>query len=580
MNGLLNFAGKYKFFTYSSCLLSGLSALIAILPFWYVWKILVCIIFSESADMISGFAYHAVIYAIISMLIYIAGLLCSHMAAFRIASNIRIRLLNHISSLPLGLIESIGTGKLRRIIIDTSASSENYLAHQLPDIYSALLSSIGLTGLLFWSDWILALVSLAPITLGFIIMFMMTGQSMKKKLAEYQNALNSMSNEAVEYVRGMPVVKTFGQSIYSFRRFVEAITNYEAWTLSYTHELRVPMMCYTVAVNSAFLFLIAAGIGVSRSGISEEFMKNFMLAVITAPLISVKLTRTLRLRENQMASQDALRRINEILRLKALSIREDSLKLEGKSDVDVRSVSFSYGRNIALSDVTLRLKHGQRLALVGHSGGGKSTLAKLIARFFDVNKGRISLSNINIQDISTEDLMNHIAIVFQDSRLIKGSILENVRMSRPDATREEVMLALEKAQCRDIIEKFPNGIDTITGSEGVYLSGGETQRICIARAILKDSPVIILDEAAAFSDPDNERRINESLNALAQNKTVITIAHRLSGLNDSDVIAVLDNGKLIESGSFDELMNNRGMFFKMWNEYQSSLSWNITKGEQ
>ena len=577
MNELLDFAGKYKFLSYASCLLSGLSALIAILPFWYIWNITSCIIFSVNEEYISFYAWQAVIYSVVSMFVYIAGLLCSHMAAFRIAANIRIKLLNHVSSLPLGFIEIIGTGKLRRIIIDTSASSENYIAHIMPDSYSALFSSIGLACLLFWSDWRLALVSIAPITLGLIIMAMMTGNNMRKKIAEYNSALNLMSNEAVEYVRGIPVVKTFGQSIFSFRRFVEAVSNYESWTVSYTNELRVPMTCYTVAVNSAFLFLIAAGVGISRSGVSHEFMKNFMLAVITAPLISVRLTRTLRLRENQMTSQDALRRINEILSLKPLSIREDSLRPEREADVDIQSISFSYGKNIALSNVTLNLKHGQTLALVGHSGGGKSTLAKLIARFFDVNKGRISISNINIQDMSTEDLMNQIAIVFQDSKLIKGSILDNVRMSRPEASRDEVIHALETAQCTDIIAKLPDGIDSIIGSEGVYLSGGETQRICIARALLKNAPVIILDEAAAYSDPDNEKRIHESLKALAHNKTVIMIAHRLSGIRNSDVIAVLDNGKLIESGSCDELIQNGGTFSRMWNEYQSSLSWNISK---
>lgn len=576
MNELLDFAGRYKFMSYASCVLSGLSALISILPFWYIWNIASSIIFNQGEEYISVYAWQAVIYSLISMFVYIAGLLCSHMAAFRIASNIRIKLLHHISSLPLGIIESFGTGKLRRIIIDTSASSENYIAHIMPDSYSAMFSSVGLSVLLFWYDWRIALVSLAPIALGFTIMAMMTGAGMRKKIAEYHNALSTMSNEAVEYVRGIPVVKTFGQSIFSFRRFVEAIANYESWTISYTNELRVPMTCYTVAVNSAFLFLIAISIGVARSGVSQEFMKSFLLAVITAPLISIRLTRTIRLRENKMTSQDSLRRINEILNLKALSIREDSLKPNNESDIEIENVSFSYGKNNALSDVTLNIKHGQTFALVGHSGGGKSTLAKLIARFFDVNKGKILIDGINIKDISTEDLMNHIAIVFQDSRLIKGSILDNVRMSRPDASPEEVINALDKAQCMDIIEKLPEGIDTIIGSEGVYLSGGESQRLCVARAILKDSPVIILDEAAAYSDPDNEKRMNESLKALAKNKTVIMIAHRLSGVRDADVIAILDDGRIIESGSFDELMTNSGTFRKLWNEYQRSLSWEIS----
>ena len=575
---LLSYAGNYKSLTYASCFLAGISSLIAIISFWYVWKIAVSIIFNEDTQNIAFYGKLAAASALISILVYISGLLCSHKAAFRIAANIRIKLLQHISSLPLGMIETLGTGQLRRIIIDTSGAAETFLAHQLPDKYAAIFSSLGLVGLLIYVDWRLALVSLAPIVLGFIVMAFMTGESMRRKIAEYQNALNIMSNEAVEYVRGVPVVKTFGQTIFSFRRFQKSIENYEAWTIAYTQELRMPMMCFTLAVNGSFAFLICAGVFAAfYYGISREFLSNFILAVIIAPLISVTLTRTIKQNENEMISADAMRRINEILSLKPLSVPDEIKSPSENSSVEISNVSFSYGKNKALSSVSVSVKSGQTLALVGHSGGGKSTLAKLIARFFDVQAGKILIGDVDVKDYSPEDLMNEIAFVFQDSKLIHASILDNVRMSKPGASLEEVMNALKLAGCDEIIAKFPDGINTIIGSEGVHLSGGEVQRLTVARAILKNSPVIILDEAAAFMDPDNEQKLHDAIKVLAQNKTVILIAHRLSSVKDADIIAVLDKGKLIETGNFDELINLKGKFAQMWKDYQTSLTWNINK---
>lgn len=575
---LLSYAGNYKLFTYASCFLAGLSSLIAIIPFWYVWKIAGSIIFDADTRNIALYGKIAAISALIAILVYISGLLCSHKAAFRIAANIRIKLLHHIASLPLGIIETIGTGQLRRIIIDTSGMTETYLAHQLPDKYAAIFSSIGLVGLLLWVDWRLALVSLAPIVLGFIVMAFMTGESMRRKIAEYQNALNIMSNEAVEYVRGIPVVKTFGQSIFSFRRFQKSIENYAAWTIAYTQELRMPMICFTLAVNGSFAFLIAAGVFTAFFyGVSREFLSNFILAVIIAPLISVTLTRTIRQNENEMLSADAMRRINEILSLKPLSVPDEIKPHDENSSVEVSNVSFSYGKNKALSSVSINVKSGQTLALVGHSGGGKSTLAKLIARFFDVQAGKIFVGNLDVRDYRDEDLMNEIAFVFQDSKLIHASILDNLRMSKPDASHEDVMNALKLAGCDEIIAKLPDGINTVIGSQGVFLSGGEIQRLTIARAILKNSPVVILDEAAAFADPDNEQKLHDAIKTLARNKTVILIAHRLSSVKDADIIAVLDKGKLIEVGNFEELINLKGKFAQMWKDYQTSLTWNINK---
>ena len=574
---LLSYAGNYKYFTYASWILSGLSSFLYILPFWFIWKIAGSVIFSLGLD-IPRYGLMALGSAVLAMAVYITALMCSHRAAFRIAGNIRVKLLRHISLLPVGVAESIGTGHLRRLIIDTSGAAETYLAHQLPDKYGAVCTALGLVGLMLWTDWRLALVSLAPIALGFAVMAMMTGESMRRKIAEYQNALASMSNEAVGYIRGIPVVKTFGQSIYSFRRFRKSIEDYGNWTTAYTNQLRGPMMCYTLAVNGAFVFLVAYGLMKMRTGFGEAEIMNYVLAVIVSPLISVTLSRTMRQNENEMIAADALRRVNEVLGLAPLAVRDATAEGVGGS-VELHDVSFSYGKGQALSGVNVSVKSGQVLALVGHSGGGKSTLAKLVARFFDVNGGSITVGGVDVKDYAPEDLMKRIALVFQDSRLIKGTILDNVRMSRPDASLEDVMNALESAQCTDITAKFPDSVNTVIGSEGVYLSGGEVQRLAVARALLKDAPVIVLDEATAYADPDNEARMQEALSRLTQDKTVIMIAHRLTAVKDADIIAVLEGGRITECGGFDDLIKRGGIFAEMWSEYTNSLSWKIKEAE-
>ena len=572
LHELLSFADRHKYFTYASWLLAGTSSLIAILPFWFIWRIACSVILADDPVSIALYGKLALVSAASSMLVYIAGLMCSHKAAFRVAASIQARLINHIATLPLGVIESLGTGHLRRLVLDTSATTETYLAHQLPDKAAALGSSLGITILLFWSDWRLALVSLAPIALGFVIMSFMTGENMRRKITEYQNALNLMSNEAVEYVRGMPVIKAFGQSIHSFRRLQKAIMNYELWTTAYTQELRLPMICFTLAINSTLFFLILAGTFIALTqGVSREFLMSFVLAVIAAPLVSTTLMRTIRQNENEMLSADALRRVNELLSLRPLPVPATPRAVPHDPDVELQGVSFSYGRTQAVSDVTLTVRHGQTLALVGSSGSGKSTLAKLIARFFDPDKGRVSLGGVNVRDIDPHDLMNTIAFVFQDSKVIRGTVLENVRLARPGASREEVIAAMEAAHCMD------KPLDTVIGSEGVHLSGGQVQRLCVARALLKDAPIVILDEAAAYADPDNEALMTEALSALSRSKTVIMIAHRLSSVRNADVIAVMDGGRLTESGTFDELIDRKGAFFRMWNEYQASLSWGIRR---
>ena len=464
-----------------------------------------------------------------------------------------------------------------RLQYPKNAHASYHVPHRLPDKAGAIATPFGLLVLLFAFDWRLGLLSLIPVALGFLIMMKMTGTGMERKMREYQNALSSMSNEAVEYVRGIPVVKTFGQTIFSFKRFKAAIDNYEKWVIAYTQELRLPMMFYTTAINGVFAFLIAGGILLSRGGATTELLLNLIFYIVITPVIGTTLTKIMFMSEDAMIVGDAINRIDEVLKEKPLP--ESAATNEPKDNgVILEHVSYSYdGKKNALNDVSLIIEPGQTVALVGPSGGGKTTLANLIARFFDPQKGRVLIGNTDTRAIPKETLMNKVSFVFQNSRLLKTSILENVRMGNPAASRAEIMHALEAAQCMDIIEKLPNGVDTAVGGDGVYLSGGEQQRIAIARAILKNAPILILDEATAFADPDNEVRVQQALSALSKGKTVVMIAHRLSSITRTDCIYVLQDGEIIESGTHRRLIDQNGVFAHMWNNYSESVEWKIAK---
>ena len=595
LSRLMGYAGGHKILTYLSWVLSVMSALLALVPFWYIWRIIHDILevspdFVEAGN-VTGYGWSAVLFAVISIVVYIAALMCSHMSAFRVAANIRKELMRHITALPLGVTEKYGSGKLRRIVNSSSAATETYLAHRLPDKAGAIATPIGLLFLLLAFDWRLGLLSLAPVVLGFLIMMKMTGKDMEKRMEQYQNALADMSNEAVEYVRGVPVVKTFGQTIFSFKRFKDAIDSYETWVIAYTKGLRLPMMFYTTAINGVFAFLIAGGILFTRGGVTNELLLNLIFYIVITPVIGTTLTKIMFMSEDAMIVGDAINRIDEVLNEKPLS--ESSVNNIPKNNgITLEHVSYAYDKRSdsanpiskknALNDVSLSIKPGQTVALVGASGGGKTTLANIVTRFFDPQKGRVLIGNTDIRDIPKETLMNKVSFVFQNSRLIKASILENVRMAKPDATREEIAHALEAAQCLDIIEKLPNGIDTVVGGGGVYLSGGEQQRIAIARAILKNAPILILDEATAFADPDNEVRVQQALSALSKGesadsprKTVIMIAHRLSSITDADCIYVLQDGEIVESGTHSGLIERNGIFTKMWKNYSEAAEWKI-----
>lgn len=581
LSRLMEYAGKYRILAYLSWTLSAMSALLALVPFWYIWRIIHDILEAfpdiSQAGNITGCGWSAVGFAVISVIVYIAALMCSHISAFRVASNIRKALMRHIVSLPLGVTEKYGSGKLRRIVNTSSSATETYLAHRLPDKAGAVAAPIGLLFMLLAFDWRLGLLSLIPVALGFLIMMRMTGKNMELKMKEYQNALADMSNEAVEYIRGIPVVKTFGQTIFSFKRFKASIDNYEKWVIEYTKDMRGPMLFYTTAVNAVFAFLIAGGIILTGNGASKEVLLNLIFYIVVTPVIGTTLTKIMFMSEDSMIVNDAINRIDEVLREKPLSRgREDHVPAD--ASVVLEHVSYSYdGVKNAVSDVSLSIRPGQKIALAGASGSGKTTLANLAARFFDPQKGRVLIGNVDIRDIPKETLMNTVSFVFQNSRLMKASLLENVRIAKPDASREEVLKALETAQCLDIIKKLPEGIDTVVGANGVYLSGGEQQRIAIARAVLKNAPILILDEATAFADPDNEVRVGQAISALSNGKTVIMIAHRLSSITDADCIYVLRDGEIAESGGHSDLIKQKGIFSRMWRDYSQAAEWKIAK---
>lgn len=580
---LMDYAENYKYFTYISLVLSAVSSALALLPFYYIWKII-----KEVLDVMPNFenatgivknGVTAVVFAALSMLIYIVALMCSHTSAFRVQANMRKQMMHKIIQLPLGEIEKFGSGKLRKIVNDCSGATETYLAHQLPDMVGSVVTPIGLLIFLIAFDWRFGLISLIPIVLSFVVMMVfMTGKTLQQKMAEYQNALDDMSNEAVEYVRGIPVVKAFGQSVFSFKKFKKAIDSYSQWTIAYTKNLRIPMACFTTLINGIFAFIIFGGLIFTKGGVTNDLILNILFYVIITPILTVTMTKVMFQSENKMLVEDSFKRIDSVMNIEPL--KSTKCQKPKDSSVQLKNVSYSYdGKVKAIDNVTLDIKSGQTVAFVGPSGGGKTTLANLITRFFDADSGEVLVGGVNVKNIAKEDLTNTVSYVFQDSKLITGSIFDNICLAKPDADLDEVMSALEKAQCMDIIEKFDSGVDTVIGSNGVYLSGGETQRVAIARAILKNAPIVILDEATAFADPDNEVKIQKALNELSKNKTVIMIAHRLSTVKNADCIFVLQNGKLIEQGKTEELCSQNGVFASMLKNYLTSVKWKVGKEE-
>lgn len=577
LSRLFEYAGNYKYLTVLSWILSAVSAWIALVPFYYIWRIIKEVLavapdYSQAQNL-KGYGWAAVGFALLSMIIYVGSLMCSHVAAFHVQAEMRSQMMHHIVTLPMGFMDSEGSGKIRKIVNESSAATETYLAHQLPDQTGAYATPVGLLVLLLVFDWRLGLLSLVPVVAAFLIMGSMTGEKMQQKMKEYQNALEEMSSEAVEYVRGIPVVKTFGQSVFSFKRFQTSIKNYEKWTISYTKDLRMPMVLYTTIINAVFSVLIATAFFFTAS---DAYLLNLLFYIIITPIITVTLNKIMFASENQMIVADALERIDGILDRQPLPETKDGRAVEDSS-VTFENVSFRYenASKDALHQISLQIKDGEHVAFVGPSGGGKTTLASLAARFFDTTEGTVRIGGVDVRDIPSEKLMEKVSFVFQDSKLLKMSIYDNVRMGKKDATREEVLQALKDAQCEDIIAKMPNGIDTVIGSKGTYVSGGEAQRLSIARAMLKAAPILILDEATAFADPDNEAKVQAAFSRLSEGKTVIMIAHRLSSVVDADRICVLKDGEIREMGTHKDLVANGGIYAHMWEAYNQSVCWKV-----
>jgi ATP-binding cassette subfamily B protein IrtA len=577
---LFEYAGNYKYFTMLSRILSVISTWIALVPFYYIWRIMKEVLdvapAYDQAKGITSLGWSAVGFALLSMIIYIVALMCSHIAAFRIQANMRSAMMHKIVNLPLGFMDQDGSGKIRKIVQESSEATETYLAHQLPDRAGAIATPIGLLVLLVVFDWRLGLLSLVPVVTAFLIMSSMTGKNMEIKMKEYQNSLEEMSSEAVEYIRGIPVVKTFGQSVFSFKRFRKAIDNYEKWVISYTKDMRLPMVGYTTTINAVFAILIAAAFWLSKGTDDKTFLLNLLFYIIITPIITVALNKIMYSSENKMLVEDALKRVDGILEREPLEQAKE-LKTPKDASIVFENVSFRYKDGItdALHGVNLKIEPGEHVAFVGPSGGGKTTLASLIARFFDVTEGKLVVGGVNVKEIADEKLMETVSFVFQDSKLLKMSIYDNIRMGKKDATKEQVLHALKEAQCMDIIEKMPQGIDTMIGTRGTYVSGGEAQRLSIARAMLKDAPILILDEATAFADPDNEVKVQEAFSRLSKGKTVIMVAHRLSSVTNADRICVLKDGEIVETGNHESLTKQNGIYAHMWKEYNQSIRWKV-----
>lgn len=576
MKVINEYAGSYRYVIVLGRVLAALSALVGMVPYYDLWRIIKVAVSGENLSQISGLAWQAVGIMILSMLMYVGALMCTHVSAFRVQANLRTRLMKHIVTLPLGVFDQAGTGKIRRIVNESSAATETYIAHNLADKAVASATPVGLVVLMLAFDWRIGLICLIPAIIGFLFMMGMMGKEMQEKMREYQNALEVMSSEATEYVRGIPVVKTFGQTVFSFKRFKNALDDYEKWCVSYTISLRKSMMGFMTGINAIFVALVFAGFIFARNGVTSDLILNMMYYIIITPLLTVTLTKIAYAGEQEMQVIDSIKRIDGILNIQPLS-ETDQAKQPKDYSVELKNIRYRYpdAEKDAVHDLSLSIPSGQHVAFVGPSGGGKTTTAALIARFFDVQEGAIEIGGVNVKDIPQSALMKMVSFVFQDNKLLKGSILDNVRLAKPEATDAEVMEALKKAQCMDIIKKLPDGIHTVIGTKGTYLSGGEQQRIAIARAVLKNAPILILDEATAFADPDNEAMVQKAFEELSVGKTLIMIAHRLTTVADADRIFVLKDGTCAESGSHKELMEQNGLYKEMFEEYTRSIEWKV-----
>lgn len=577
---LLNFSGNYKYFTIIGCLLSAISAVVGLIPFIYIWKLIEEIIITmpnfTSTENLVQYGWKALEYSILSILIYFVGLMFTHISAFRNERNMKIQTMNHIVTLPLGYFTKHESGSLRKIIDYSTEKTEAFLAHGLPDGVGGIVTPIAFIILLFSYNWVFGVLCIIPMVLAFLCFIPMMSGENRNSMKQYQESLEQMNSEAVEYVRGIPVTKTFQQTIFSFKNFHQTIKNYKKMVTEFSLSSQIPFACFTVSVNGFFALLIPAGFLLIGSFYNEALLLDLIFYIILTPIAALMMNKMMFLNQNWLLASQAMNKIDEILNEKPLPESINPQHLES-SVIKFEDVSFTYPGNKkeTLRNLNFEISENETVALVGPSGSGKTTIATLIPRFWDVNKGKITIDDINITKVSQEELMDNVSFVFQNTKLFKSSILDNVLLGKKGASKEEALEALSYAQCDDIIEKLPNGVNTIIGKEGVYLSGGEMQRIALARVILKDAPIIILDEATAFADPQNEYQIQKAFEKITKGKTVLMIAHRLSTIENVDNIMVIDDGEVVESGKHTELLDKNGLYTKMWAEYNESVQWKV-----
>ena len=581
LSELLEYAGNFKILTYLSLVLSALSSVLALLPFVCLWRIIREVLevqpdFSRATGIVRN-GWLAVLFAVLAWLVYVGALVCSHGSAFRTAANMKKALMRHIARLPIGFADEMGSGKIRRIVTEVTGSTETLLAHNLPDMAGAISMPLCMLVMLFVYDWRYGIACLIPIALSFMAMMRMAGPAMQEDMRLYQNALERMSNEAVEYVRGVPVVKTFGQTVFSFHRFKASIDDYCEFCMHYTRMMRKSMLGYTVLINSAFVFILGVTLFLIRGeNYQTDILLNFLFYVIFTPAIATAMSKVMFMSENNMKVKDAVARVDSILGLKPLPETECGQEPHNAS-VELKGVTYRYtpGAPAAVSQLSLKAEQNEIVAIVGPSGSGKTSAAGLISRFFDPQEGQVLIGGIDVRQIPKDVLMRHVAYVFQDNRLLKRSIADNLRIAKPDASEDEMLEALKKAQCMDILSRLPEGLNTVLGTRGTYLSGGEQQRIAIARAMLKDADVVILDEASAFVDPECEAQVQLAFREMARGRTVIMIAHRLSTVRNADRIYVLQEGRVEEQGKHEELLKKNGLYAAMWAEYQKAVNWKV-----
>lgn len=580
---LLEFAGVYKGLIIIACILAGVSAVLMLCPYIALWFVVreVLTVLPDMAAINAGklvaYAWWAVAFAVSGFIVYFAALMCSHIAAFHTAGNMKSQVLRHLAKLSLGFFTDNTSGRLRKIIDENSAHTEAFLAHQLPDIVGAAVTPVAMLILLLTFDWRLGLLCLVPLIAGFVIQARLMQGDSANFMSKYQDALEDMNNEAVEYVRGIPVVKVFQQTVYSFKNFHSSIMRYKQYVIEFTLACRGPMTAFTVAVHAAFAVLIPAGIVFIKNAADYKgFLLDLIFYIIFTPACAMMLNKIMYATRYKLIAEESVRRIDSLLAEVPL---QPAAVPESPTDASIQfeQVTFAYAGSAepVLTDISFTVRPGETVALVGSSGGGKSTVASLIPRFHDVAAGCVKVGDIDVRRIEEKQLMAQVAFVFQNTELFKTSILENVRAARPNASRAEVMEAVKAAQCSDIIAKLPVGIDTVIGTKGVYLSGGEKQRIALARAILKDAPIIVLDEATAFADPENEYKIQLAFEKITQGKTVLMIAHRLSTVQNADRILVIEKGKIAEQGTHQELLDRNGIYTAMWAEYKKSIAWGV-----